>query len=639
KRNESEKTMRRFFIALVTFCFAQTALAQKPAPEPPKKAEQEKPPAQQKAEEKTPAKENQKAPMEPGANWQVRKPPVVNGFEPKLGAPNATVTITGDHFDNNTSIHFNGQPLKVTSFTENQLIVTIPTRAVTDRFVVSKPGFPNVVASDAFQVIRPPYLHSFSPQRGDPGVLVTIKGANFLSSDEVVLGNTSLPIQAITPTHAVVKIPSDATTAQLGIRRGTSVLTWSKQAFQVNLPPPVISGFSPKKGEVGTLVRISGNNFNSTDYVELGDQRVVIRNRGPNFFEVVVGKQPSGPFAVKGEAQRSTISKDHFNVVGPPVVRDFAPNSGSPGTRITFQGMGFESSDQVFIDSALLTVRTVSSTQIVAELPAGVNSGKLSIKRGSTTYPISGIFQVILPPTITNISPTDGPPGTKVQIVGTNFSKRDSVLLSGMNLPIVGKRLPNELSVKIPPKARTGRIVVVSDSGSANSPTHFQVTPFASLSSFFPISGLSGTQVAIRGENFHPGIRVYLGTQLLNEPKISPTTITVTIPTDAMSGKFIVETFGQKKTTRIPFTVLKPKPALSFTVSPSRARRGEEVTIELTPPSHGVAVYFDDRLLPSRVIGRGRQLIVTIPGNANSGFFELEYNGERFRSPTKFKVR
>jgi len=50
-------------------------------------------------------------------------------------------------------------------------------------------------------------------------------------------------------------------------------------------------------------------------------------------------------------------------------------------------------------------------------------------------------------------------------------------------------------------------------------------------------------------------------------------------------------------------------------------------------------VFFDGRPLPKKVMQGGRQLVVTIPGDARSGYFELEHRGERYRAKQIFRVR
>jgi|GEM_PF-2638101 large repetitive protein len=578
------------------------------------------------------------APKSPGQTWRVRKSPMVLGFEPKTGAPGTFVTIKGDHFGPRTRVRFNGRWIKIASFSKVQLTVKLPSGAITDRFVISKPGFPDVVTAASFAVNRPPALDKFMPARGDPGVFISIYGRHFLPTDQVMIGNLPLRIKTIQATRIVAQVPHAARSARLGIRRGKKIVAWSRRIFSVSLPAPVITGFSPRSGERGTVVRITGSNFNAGDFVTIGRKPLAIRKRGPNFFEVLVGKQRSGPFIVRGPGGRFNQSRGAFIVLRAPIVKRVKPSSGSPGTRITIRGFGFASGDAVTLGQSMLTIRQVTPKRILAELPAGVDSGQLFIRRGQKNYPARAYFTVIHPPEITTILPSAAPPGSTITINGAHFAPGSIPMLAGKKLRKI-RQTAIQIVAKLPANARSGRIVVISRGGSATFSKIFSIMPYASLRTFFPLSGLPGTQLTVTGANFHPSMAVFLGKLRLRITRRTPNTLQVVIPPGATSGRITIDSHGQRITSRLAFSVLKPQPELSFTVAPTAARRGSEVTLNLTPARLGTAVYYNGRLLPKKVLNNGRTMIVTIPGDARSGYFEVEYKGRRYRSPGRFIVR
>ena len=578
------------------------------------------------------------APKSPGSTWRVRKAPMVLAFQPTTGAPGSFVTITGDHFGPRTRVRFNGRWVKITSYSTTQLTVKLPPNAITDRLVVSKPGFPDVVTSASFAVIRAPKVGNFLPVRGDRGVLVSIYGQHFLPTDQVVLGDQLMRIQSSQPTRIIAEVPATGSTARFGIRRGGTVVAWARRPFSVSLPAPIITGFAPTSGESGTIVRITGKNFNAGDFVTIGRQPVAIRKRGPQFFEIVIGNQTSGPFTIKGTGGRFTRTPGAFIVLRAPVVKRITPTSGSPGTRITLLGFGFAAGDSVYLGKGMLTIRQVTPNRILAELPPGVDSGPLFIQRGARSYPLRGHFTVIHPPEITTILPSQAPPGTIITINGTHFGPGSIPMLAGKKLRKI-RQTPIQIIAQLPPDARSGRIVIISPGGSATSGNIFQITQYATLQSFFPLSGLPGSQLTVTGANFHPSMAVYLGKQRLRVTRQTPNTLQVVVPPAATSGQIALESYGQRITSRLAFSVLKPQPELSFTVAPMTARRGSEVTLTLTPARLGTAVYYNGRLLPKKVLNNGQTMIVTIPGDARSGFFEVEYQGRRYRSPGRINVR
>ena len=162
----------------------------------------------------------------------------------------------------------------------------------------------------------------------------------------------------------------------------------------------------------------------------------------------------------------------------------------------------------------------------------------------------------------------------------------------------------------------------------------------AVLESFFPLRGVPGTSVTLKGQHFHQGMQLRLAGKPLTIDQLRPGTVVVTIPEGATSGRFSIETHGRQLTSRLPFAVDQPKPELSFTFAPPVARRGTDVTLTLDPPRQGVTVYLDDRPLPKRVLENGRRLVVTVPGDARSrGDLEVEYRGRKYRADRPLRIR
>ncbi len=574
-------------------------------------------------------------------NLPVRNPPELDRFIPESGVPGCEVTLKGKNFDDTTKVRFNGRFLQVVSRNPTELKVRIPTGgAVTsDRFVISKSGFTDVTADKVFGVVRPPQLASFSPARGAPGTEVTLSGQHFLASDEFLLGETLLKTGRVAPTRATVTIPEGAASGRFAIRREGKVVASARGTFEVAGQAPQILSFAPQGGPRGTVVHITGRNFLPSDRVELDGRRLEVRGRGATFLDVVIGNQGSGPFVLLGADGRRAESSASFRVLRPLAVASFAPNFGPPGTRLTVDGAGFQEGDSVQLGSAVLTVRRVSESSIIAELPAGVQSGPVCVVRARQRLCARGRFEVLHPPAILAVTPLSAPPGATVSISGRGFLPDTSVLLSGQQLPIVKRRLPEEVVVQIPADARSGRLTLVTKAGSAQSPVIFQVTRYAEITSFFPLHALPGAKLTIRGSHFHPGLKAFLGELQLSEVSRGASELVVRVPAGARSGPIVLESYGKKIPSGIKFTVDEPKPEIEFAVTPSSGARGSEVTITVTPPRDGITVFFDGRPLPKRVLQGGRVLVVTIPSDARSGHFELELDGQRYRAKQIFRVR
>jgi IPT/TIG domain len=92
-----------------------------------------------------------------------------------------------------------------------------------------------------------------------------------------------------------------------------------------------------------------------------------------------------------------------------------------------------------------------------------------TISNATTTVTIEGA------PTITKFSPKSGPKATVVTITGTNLEGAISVTFNGKSAKI-SSDTATSLTVKVPAKATTGKIVVTTQGGSVTSTKNFKVT-------------------------------------------------------------------------------------------------------------------------------------------------------------------
>ena len=95
----------------------------------------------------------------------------------------------------------------------------------------------------------------------------------------------------------------------------------------------------------------------------------------------------------------------------------------------------------------------------------------VSALTGGTTPPAT-------PPSISSITPTSGPVGTPITIVGTSFDEDvngNAVTLNGTSCQVLAATT-TQINTAVPNNGTTGNIVVVTDAGSATSPVPFTVT-------------------------------------------------------------------------------------------------------------------------------------------------------------------
>jgi len=182
--------------------------------------------------------------------------PRITGFSPSNGAAGTLVTLSGSGLSSVTQVTFGGIPASPASVTATQVTVKVPFGAGTGPVKVS-----GSFGSDESQTLyyAPPQLTAITPALVKVGDLLTVSGTNLLGASAVLFGTNRLPAKVFTVVdnrRITAQVPEGASSGWVW------VVTPGGEAFggpiSVQGPVPVISGFSPTLGAVGTDVRIVG---------------------------------------------------------------------------------------------------------------------------------------------------------------------------------------------------------------------------------------------------------------------------------------------------------------------------------------------------------------------------------------------
>ncbi len=118
---------------------------------------------------------------------------------------------------------------------------------------------------------NPPTVASFSPLVGYPGTAVTIKGSAFTTATDVKFNGLSVGAGNFTidsDTQITATVPGGATTGPITVVNPDGSASSSKVFTVPTGPEPIITGFFPKSGPVGTNVTLVGINFTGTTSVQ-----------------------------------------------------------------------------------------------------------------------------------------------------------------------------------------------------------------------------------------------------------------------------------------------------------------------------------------------------------------------------------
>jgi IPT/TIG domain len=105
-----------------------------------------------------------------------------------------------------------------------------------------------------------PTIVAFSPTSGAVGAPVTISGTGFVGATGVAFNGVAATYKVASATQISTAVPAGATSGSISVTTpgGTAA---SASNFTVMPPAPMVTGFSPASGAVGTAVAVSGTSF------------------------------------------------------------------------------------------------------------------------------------------------------------------------------------------------------------------------------------------------------------------------------------------------------------------------------------------------------------------------------------------
>jgi YD repeat-containing protein len=190
--------------------------------------------------------------------------------------------------------------------------------------------------------------------------------------------------------------------AALGTRTLRAIAIWIFSLVTIGIPPQGLAGTSYIYDELGRVVQATNT-----------DGSVVIYRYDAN-----------GNISAILRQSASALS-----------IADVSPTVVHAGSLITITGNGFSatpSENAVVVGGAVAVVSTASATALTVTVPAGANSGPVTVSVGSATA-ISPRSIVVLRPTISGFAPTQVAPGAAITLTGTNLN-----LVPGTGVSVVG---------------------------------------------------------------------------------------------------------------------------------------------------------------------------------------------------------
>ena len=511
--------------------------------------------------------------------------PVVDSIVPSSGPVGTQVTITGSGFgpsQGSSTVSFNNAIPTVVSWSDTQIVATIPSTATTAPVKISVGGV-NSNANIYFTVPAPQIVNLF-PASGAVGTQVTITGSGFQSTQ----GSSSLTFyhEGVAPTivswsdtQIVANVPGGALTGPVLVTVNGEL---SNQSTQFTMPAPVISSVLPTSGPVGTQVTINGSGFGSTQGSSTlafnGETATVISWSDTQIQATVPSNAITGPVAVSvgGVSGNQNV---YFTIPAPQIT-SISPTIGGVGNTVTITGSGFQAtqpgvSGVQFYGGGTAAITSWSDTKIVATVPVGTLTGSDFVY--VNTVDSNRENYTIPPNVVTSLSPATGPVGTQVTISGAGFgaTQGTSVLTFDGQLPAsISSWSDTQILATVPVTAITGPVAVNVNSVPSNLNVLFTVPPPA-ITSMSPAGGISGTQITISGSGFQAAQRdstVTFNGVAATITTWSDTQIVTTVPATASTGPLLVTVNSVPSSSSNVFDV--PNPVITSVDPPCGSTNG-----------------------------------------------------------------
>lgn len=576
--------------------------------------------------------------------------PLIAALTPATGPENTLVTIDGVGFTAATAVSFGG--VAATTFTvvsDTQITANVPVGAVSGTVTVTLPTG-TVTSATRFTVVPPPTVTAISPTSGLGGTPVTVTGSGFTTATGVTVNGAATAFTVLSDTTLRATVPIDATSGTVVVTNpaGASVAT---VAFTVTPPPPapVLTGFSPSNGSVGTAVTIGGSNLQTAVAVYFGGVPAVSFTASPTQVTAIVPPGAQTGAVSVATAGGSDSSLAFFQVTAPappppaPVITSVTPASGPAGTQVAITGSNLTNATSVTFGGVAAIFQQLP-TGLLAVVPAGAGSGAVVVTTALGGPGIAPVPFTVTPappadptPLITDVSPASGPAGTVVTVTGVNLSGVAGVTVNGTPAQSFTSLSTTSLTLVVPAAATTGPIRVEAAAGIATSTTNFTVVGMPTITSFTPATGLPGTTVVVTGKRFTGATSVKVnGFAARSFTVNSATKLTFVVGVGTSTGTVRISTPGGTAISAAKFTVAAPK-INSFT--PASGNSGTTVVITGANFTGATAVTVNNTAARKFTVNSATKITLVVGTGTTAGLIRVKTPGGTAASKTNFTIK
>ena len=555
-----------------------------------------------------------------------------------------TVTLTGTNFRAGMQVRFGGTLAVLVSVHPSGTLATVTTPAHAAGLVdvsVTTPGGA-VTLAGAYTYVVAPTLTALSPDVGPTGggTTVTLTGSGFRADMDVRFGGTLAAVDSvnptgtsatvITPTHAAGLVAVSVTTPG-----GTATLAGSF----TYLGAPTLTAVSPSEGSTagGESVTLTGTGFRVGMQVRFGGALAALVSVNPGGTSATVTTPPHAAGVVDVSVTTpggSASFPGGYTYVSAPTVTGVNPDAGpiTGGQTVTLTGTGFRAGMQVSFGGTAatgLTILTPSQATVVTPAhTAGVVDVVVSTPGGTGT--LSNGYSYVVAPTVTAVSPDEGPTsgGTPVTLTGTGFRAGMTVSFGGTPATGVVVGSPTSATAVTPAHVAGDVNVVVSTTGGSNTLTDgFTYVVSPTVTAVSPDEGpTTGAQpVTLTGTGFRAGMTVSFGGTPATDVVVGSATSATAVTPAHVAGdvNVVVSTPGGSDTLTDGYTYVVAPTVSAVTPDSGSPAGGTAVTLTGTGFRTGIQVDFGGQAATDVVVLSATELTATTPAHS-AGLVDVE---------------
>jgi len=478
--------------------------------------------------------------------------PRVTGFHPTRGWQGTIVTIEGQNFTGVTAVKFGDRLANFSITAATQIRAVVPPGVTNGAITVSHDE--SGTSSEPFVVTGPgPIIDSLDSWVGAPGDSVVIRGVNFKSVAAVWFGNVRAGFTVVANTQLKATVPLAASGK---ITLASSLGQASTTKIFVITRAPVITSVSPEVAAPGMKVTLRGVNFRQVTAVHVGAARAPGQSTpSPQQLDFTVPANAKTGLVKVTNAFGSGTSAAALTVTRAPVIESFDPPLAAPGKWVTVRGANFTGATRVLLGGMAVRFTVTAPTQIRVELPLNAATGTLMVQNAFGSSTTTDKLTIIgNGPYITGFAPNTGVAGTKVQLLGRNLNRTTAVEFGGVKAAEFTAPAPTQLTVTVPPDARSGPVKLLSALGDFTSAENFFLPP--RLAKLEKLAAKPGDEVEFTGRNFTGLESLRIGGQSVPFEVAANDRLKFTVAADLLGGVIELAAPGGRWISTNSFAVL-----------------------------------------------------------------------------------